>query len=133
MTHQYTVATGGIILGGGESSPRTAVAWAHGTILAVGDDATVRAISRGDSTFVDLAGYAVSPGRDAAAARAQLVASVRDGAPARVGELEPGSSADLLIWSHDPGRLAPDQADTLRVVAMVRDGHLAWQPGEGPS
>jgi predicted amidohydrolase YtcJ len=135
MTHEYTVATNGFVLGGAGSGRATALAWAEDTILAVGDDATVRAVSRGDSTFVDLAGRAVSAGQDAAGATARLRASVRAGSAGPglealgLDELEPGSAADLLIWSHDPRTLAPEDAEQLQVVATVVGGKLSWKPG----
>jgi predicted amidohydrolase YtcJ len=130
MTHEYTVATGGHILGGTGTGSATALAWAEHTILAVGDDSEVRAVSRGDSTFLDLAGRAVSAGTDAAAATRQLreaVAHRRAGAIADLVEvIEPGSAADLLLWSCDPRTLAPDEAAELVVVGVVRDGRLSW-------
>ena len=130
MTHLYTVATNGVVLGNSSSGTATALAWAGDTILAVGDDTTVRAVSRGDSTFVDLAGRAVSAGRDVAEATQRMREVVRRGATdLSVGELEPGSPADLLIWSHDPRQLAPGAADQLHVVGTVAGGHLSWQPG----
>lgn len=62
MTHEYTIATGGTVLASAESGGRraTAIAWAADTVLAVGTDAEMRALSRGDSTFLDLAGATVS-------------------------------------------------------------------------
>ena len=130
MTHEYTVATGGLVLGGGTGAKATALAWAEDTILAVGDDATVRAVSRGDSTFVDLAGRAVSAGRDAVEATRRLRAAVRTGSSELdLEELEPGTAADLLIWSHDPRALAPKEAEQLHVVATVVGGRLSWLPG----
>jgi predicted amidohydrolase YtcJ len=130
MTHEYTVATGGHILGSGQRSPATALAWAEHIVLAVGDDREVRAVSRGDSTFLDLAGRAVSAGTDAAAATRQLRDAVARGRTAAiadlVGVLEPGSTADLLIWSRDPRTLAPDEAEELDLVGFVRGGHLSW-------
>lgn len=136
MTHEYTVATGGHILGGGGKAPATALAWAEHTVLAVGDDTEVRAVSRGDSTFLDLAGRAVSAGTDAAVATLQLREAVAGGRAGAIVDLvdalEPGSAADLLIWSCDPRTLAPDEAAELVLVGFVRDGRLSWverQPG----
>ncbi|HEU0244373.1 MAG TPA: hypothetical protein VFQ75_10735 [Candidatus Limnocylindrales bacterium] len=59
MTHEYTLLLGGIIRPGGGASDKTALGYAHDTVLAVGSDAEVRAISRGDSHVVDLAGRTV--------------------------------------------------------------------------
>ena len=79
---------------------------------------------------MDLAGRAVSAGRDVAEATQRMREVVRRGATdLRVGELEPGSPADLLIWSHDPRQLAPGAADQLHVEGTVTGGHLSWQPG----
>lgn len=60
MTHEYTIATGGTVVTRQAEEPATAIAWAADTVLATGTDAQVRAISRGDSTFLDLAGATVS-------------------------------------------------------------------------
>jgi len=118
MSHEYTIATRGLVLGTGLTPDPTALAWADGTILAVGDDAAVRALSRGDSTFVDLAGRAVSGGTDP------------DTAVDRLPRLEPGSPADLLIWSSDPRHLEPTDAASLSVVGVVRGGRLRWSQSE---
>ncbi|HEY5629123.1 MAG TPA: hypothetical protein VIR16_06400, partial [Candidatus Limnocylindrales bacterium] len=60
MTHEYTILLGGRVhvtpaLPGagdrpeawGQASGPTAIAWADGTVLAVGTDAAVRSMSRG--------------------------------------------------------------------------------------
>jgi predicted amidohydrolase YtcJ len=52
---------GGIVRPGGGTPAATALAYAHDTVLAVGTDAEVRAISRGDSHVVDLAGRSILP------------------------------------------------------------------------
>jgi hypothetical protein len=95
MTHEYVIATGGRILGTDPSggAAATAIAWAADRVLAVGSDAAVRAISRGDSTFIDLDGCAVRA----------LDASTT---------LEAGSSADLEF--RRPG--------SSEVIAVVRAG-----------
>ena len=61
MTHEYTILTGGTVLAGKGAPGCTAIAWAHDTVLLVGSDAEVRAISRGDSHFVDIGGLVVVP------------------------------------------------------------------------
>lgn len=96
MTHEYVIATGGHVHGvAAERSPEpTAIAWAADRVLAVGSDADVRSISRGDSTFLALDGAAVT---------------ALD--PAMT--LEPGSPADLAFW-----RDGPDP------VAVLRAGHF---------
>jgi len=130
MSHQYTIATRGVVLSTGLTPNPTALAWADGTVLAVGDDAAVRALSRGDSTFVDLAGRAVSAGTDPDTAVDRLRGAVASGAAGTAADalprLEPGSPADLLIWSSDPRRLEPADAASLSVVGVVRGGRLSW-------
>jgi hypothetical protein len=62
MTHEYTIATGGTVVApaGTVGAHPTAIAWAADTVLAVGTDAEMRALSRGDSTFLGLSGATVS-------------------------------------------------------------------------
>jgi 1-aminocyclopropane-1-carboxylate deaminase len=62
MTHEYLIATGGTITTTPAASlaSATAIAWAADTVLVVGTDREMRALSRGDSIFVDLAGATVS-------------------------------------------------------------------------
>ena len=62
MTHEYVIALGGSVAGvaAATDAAPTAIAWAADRVLAVGSDDVVRAISRGDSTFLDLAGAAVT-------------------------------------------------------------------------
>ncbi len=107
VTHEYTVLTGGLILPGADLHETTAMAWAGDTILAIGEDAEVRAISRGDSHFVDLRGATVIP----------LAAGSEPVWPTDA-TLEVGGPADLAVLTHDP-RLAP-----LQVQAVVRSGRL---------
>ena len=61
MTHEYTILLGGIVRPGPGIAPASAFAFAHDTILAVGSDPEVRAISRGDSRVVALGGCVVEP------------------------------------------------------------------------
>ena len=132
MTHEYVIATGGVILAadpGGPGESSTAIAWAADRVLAVGSDEVVRAISRGDSTFIDLGGCVVTqlPGdlplaehrlREVGVASGPLdvIASI-----ARAGlfdpspTLEPGTVADLAFW-----RAGPEGPP--RLVAVVRSG-----------
>lgn len=94
------IATGGRIHGGREvgGAVPTAIAWAADVVLAVGPDDVVRAISRGDSTFLALDGCVVTP--------------LDPGAV-----LEPGAPADLAFWG--PGS---EPGAGSRQVALVRAG-----------
>jgi hypothetical protein len=122
VTHEYTILLGGRVHAtpsmpgaGGPAraswqAPRpTAIAWADDTVLAVGSDAAVRSISRGDSRFIDLHGAHVVPLAET---------------------LEPGAPADFEI------RAAGPASGTLRVVAVVRAGQVVDgalpQAGERP-
>jgi hypothetical protein len=103
VTHEYVIAIGGRIAGahGVDGRVATAIAWAADRVLAVGSDDAVRAISRGDSTFLDLGGCAVTA--------------------ADPGErLEPGAPADLQFWRDEPRSGRP--------VATVRGG--AFREGD---
>ena len=115
MTHQYTLLVGGIVIPGGGAPDATAIAWAGDTILAIGTDDEVRAISRGDSHLFGLGGACVSPlepGPDTASPT---------GAP-----LEIGVRADLAVLDRDP-RLSDTGAPATprpRTLAVVRGGRV---------
>ena len=127
MTHEYVIAVNGKV---GPLAPgvdnATAVGWAAHAVLAVGPDAMVRAISRGDSTFVDLQGCVVTPlptdlERAVALVHEASDADVDIGALLMEMELlnegtaiEPGSPADLACWNISEG--------SRRLVAVVRAG-----------
>jgi predicted amidohydrolase YtcJ len=99
VTHEYTILLGGTVIPGGGAPDATAIAWAHDSVLLVGSDESVRAISRGDSHFVDLGGRFVVP----------------LGAPLGVG-----SQADLAVLEQDPrATVSPP-----RRVAVVRAGRV---------
>jgi predicted amidohydrolase YtcJ len=93
------ILVGGTILPGGRADEAAAIAWAAGTILAIGTEAEVLAISRGDSQVVEVPGCFVVP----------------TGAP-----LEIGAAADLAVLDRDPrvGGASP------RIVAVVAAGRL---------
>lgn len=123
MTHLYSLLVGGLVLPGGGRPDATAVAWAEGTVLAVGTDAEVRAISRGDSQTLDLGGAVVVP----------LAA---DGNPRWPVDavLEVGGPADMAVLQRDPRDGRP-----LDVTALVRGGRLVlgalpggWSPDVAP-
>lgn len=138
MTHEYVIATGGVVLPprGGTDPAATAIGWAADRVLAVGVDATVRSISRGDSTFLDLHGCAVTmaptdPARAEALARTLVADGQGDALVERLADAglidgpEPpdiGSPADLAFWTSDPSRLVPSDAGSLRILAIVQDG-----------
>ncbi|MDL2335252.1 MAG: hypothetical protein QFC55_04400 [Chloroflexota bacterium] len=85
MTHEYTLLLGGDVRPGGGAPNASAIAWAHDTVLMIGTDDSVRAISRGDSHMVDIRGLAVVP----------------------LGEsLEVGGPADLKVLDADSGTVA---------------------------
>lgn len=137
MTHEYVIAVNGRIPGADEGGPvPTAIAWAADRILAVGSDDAVWAISRGDSTFIDLDGAILTPApADPAAADAAVRAAAAAGAPfdllgtlVSAGVLEPGATleagapADLAIWRRGGPGHADDPLERLRIAALVREG-----------
>jgi predicted amidohydrolase YtcJ len=107
VTHEYTLLVGGVILPGGDAPEASAIAWAGSTVLAIGSDAEVRAISRGDSHFVDLRGAWVIP----------LAPGGEPEWPAR-GMLEVGGGADMAVLDGDPRRVG------LQVRAVIRAGRV---------
>lgn len=86
VTHEYTLLLGGIVHPGGGAPDATALAYAHDTVLAVGSDEEVRAISRGDSRMVDLGGRIV--------------------VPTAGSTLEPGAPATFRVLGPDEGTVA---------------------------
>jgi predicted amidohydrolase YtcJ len=98
MTHEYTLLLGATILPGGDAEPCEALAWALGIVLAVGPDAAVRAISRGDSHVIACPGAFVVP---------------------LEGQLEAGARADLAVYAADPRG-----ADSAQPIAVIRGGHV---------
>jgi predicted amidohydrolase YtcJ len=108
VTHEYALLVGGLVLPGGTEPDATALAWAGGTVLAIGSDAEIRSISRGDSHVVELRGAVVVPLGDHD--------EVAWPAPAR---LVVGGAADIAVLDGDP------RARTPRILALVRGGHIA--------
>lgn len=105
MTHEYTLLVGATVLPGGDAPACEAIAWAHGTLLAVGSEAEVRAISRGDSHVLVARGGFVVP---------------------LEAPLEVGGPADLAVVDRDP-RLegtGGDDRPPARTVALVRAGRV---------
>jgi hypothetical protein len=109
VTHRYTVLVGGTILPGPGHAVCSAIAWAEGTLLALGTDERVRSVSRGDSELRNLRGAYVVP-----IGAADMV----EWPPSTI--LEVGGPADLAILTADP------RAGTGRLdlgVTIVRGGH----------
>jgi hypothetical protein len=104
MTHEYTLLTGATILPGDGQAPCEAIAWAEGTVLALGTDAEVRAISRGDSHVMEFRGAFVVPLGKA---------------------LEVGGPADLVVLAGDPRSGLAGEAP----IAVIRGGHPGGQGG----
>lgn len=106
MTHEYTLLLGATVLPGGGRPPCEAVAWAAGTVLALGTEAEILAISRGDSQILAFPGAFVVP----------------DG-----GEpLDTGVPADLLVFEADPRAGDPGEPQ-----AVIRAGHVVLDDGDG--
>ena len=138
MTHLYVIGLGGRIEPAtNQDAPATAIGWAADAILAVGSNPNVGAISRGDSTFLDLGGCHVTALPDdieAAIAAARLGEAPSDqqrdvgarlvsaGLLPAGSLLETGSPADLAFWD-DAGEL----------LAVTRDGLFSQgDPKRGP-
>ena len=115
MTHTYTLLIGGIVIAGSGRTDATAVAWAEDTVLAIGTDAEVRAISRGDLDLVDLHGAFVVP----------LAADAEPAWPS-AATLDVGGRADLAVLPRDPRLAIGDgvEARSLEPLAFIRGGRV---------
>lgn len=114
MTHEYTLLVNGTIHPGPDDAAAGAMAWAAGTILAIGSEEVVRSISRGDSSVISLDGATVIPlGPDD---EASWPPNAR---------LEVGGPADLAVLDADPASGGDMGRRDLRpsVIALVRGGH----------
>lgn len=109
MTHRYTLLVGGTVIAGA-GRHCTAIAWADDTIIALGTDDEVRAVSRGDSQLVDLRGAVVVPYAEGAGGPVSIDAT-----------LEVGGPADLALLSGDPRRV---EATAVERIAVVRGGEV---------
>ena len=111
VTHEYVLLVGGTVVRGPGAPDASAIAWAAGTIIAIGSDDEVRSISRGDSSVVDLEGaivVAVGSGDD------------RTWSPAAA--LDVGDAATFAVLRSDPRDRPPrGEAD---VLALVRNGSV---------
>jgi hypothetical protein len=105
VTHEYTLLLGATVIPGGGAPSCEAVAWASGTILALGTEAEIAAISRGDSHVMTFPGAYVVPLEET---------------------LEVGGAADFAVYLDDP-RLG-DPGDP---VAILRGGHVVIEGGHG--
>lgn len=101
MTHEYTLLLGATILPGGDAPACDALAWAAGTILALGSEAEIRAISRGDSGVMVVRGRFVVP---------------------LATPLEVGAPADMAVLATDP-RARPGSSAPRRLM-VIRGGHV---------
>jgi predicted amidohydrolase YtcJ len=104
VTHEYTLLLGATVLPGGGQPPCEALAWAAGTILALGTEADIQAISRGDSGVMTFPGAYVVPLDE---------------------PLDVGSAADLLVFERDPRQVDPGEPQ-----AVIRGGHVVLEDAE---
>lgn len=98
MTHEYTLLFGATILPGGGAPACEALAWASGTILALGTEAEIQAMSRGDSHVMTFPGSFVVPLEE---------------------PLEVGGAADLVVYERDPRLGDPGDPE-----GILRAGHV---------
>jgi hypothetical protein len=126
VTHEYTILHDATVLTGDEECPRaTALAWAADTILAIGETATVRAISRGDSRFIAEAVALADMTRAEA-----ILASFRRPDPTQPARcLEIGEPADLAEVA--PRRRAA-RAASRRGTSPPSGGHEPHATRQGP-
>jgi hypothetical protein len=117
VSHLYTLLVGGTVITNDGTPDVTALAWAADTLLALGSDDEVRAISRGDSRVVELGGAYVVPlggGLDAAWPPPAVLAV--------------GGPADLDIVAADPRRSVGARAGGTvgrpPAIAIVRGGRV---------
>lgn len=113
VTHEYWILVGGTVMRGSGQPDSTAIAWAGDTILALGSDDEVRAISRGDSHVASLSGAVVSP-----------VTSGSDPRPTPDGALDVGGAASFAILTERPPSTPEGHVDAGSVVAIVIRGRL---------
>jgi hypothetical protein len=111
MTHEYTILVGGVVVRGQGEAGATAIAWAADTILAIGSDAEVLAISRGDSHVVGLHGAFV-----AGASGPPMV----------------GGAADLDVLDEDPRAGASGEPRALIRAGRLVAGSLLDPPHSSP-
>jgi predicted amidohydrolase YtcJ len=113
MTHEYRILIGGTVIRGPGQADATAIAWAGGTIIAIGSDTEVRAISRGDSFVASIARLFVA-----------AVPRSTDPSLDLAGVLEVGGDANFAILTFDPRRPPSDHGTTASIVCVVRLGRV---------
>jgi hypothetical protein len=114
LSHEYTLLLGGTVLRGGGGPDASAIAWAADTVLAIGSDEEVRAISRGDSRMIDLAGATVIP-----VAETDTPSWPTDAA------LEVGGKANLAVLRDDPRlEAARPPGSAASPLAVIRAGRV---------
>lgn len=118
MTHRYTLLVGGSVLSGAGRPSCSAIAWAEGTVLALGTDEDVRSVSGGDSELVDLQGAFVVP-----------IGAEADPTWPPSATLELGGPADLAVLAEDP---RTGTGVWQRPTAIVRAGHVTRGRLPGP-
>jgi hypothetical protein len=117
VTHEYTILTGGLVLPGGGAPACTAIAWADEIVLGFGPDHDVRAMSRGDSRFIDLRGAAVVPLGAEDSVRWPPEAALEIGGRADLAVLD-GDPRDVRAGGLDGGTGLP------RTLALIRGGRV---------
>ena len=115
MTHEYTLLIGAVVLPGGGEPETEAIAWAFDTVLAIGSEAEVCAISRSDSHVITLAGAFVVPLGGVGEAAVGWPMDAR---------LESGGPADFAVLDSDPRAASSSTIAPPRTIAVVRGGHV---------
>lgn len=123
MTHRYTILIRGIVISGRDEPAVSAMAWAEGTVIALGSDDDVRAVSRGDSHIIDLDGASVV-----------ALGEGPDACWPPDATLEVGGRADLAVLDIDPRRINAPAGQRLAATALVRGGRVVAGSlaGSGP-
>ena len=119
MTHRYTLLVRGTVISGRGEPDVSAIAWAEATVLALGSDDDVRAVSRGDSHVIDLGGACVVPLGEGSEGPQGL-----DACWTPEATLEVGGRADLAITESDPRHAGAVAGQRLSPLAVIRGGRV---------